>query len=210
MKFSVLIILLFWTQVFGQSESSDKFQQAQRSADKEAIEMENYFKKAQFNKIKKLADAGSSSAQTKLGDYYAEGFGVTEDDSEAVKWYRKAAAQDDAQAYHNLGFCYFVGKGVVKNYSEAIKCGRKAAALGLVQAQNNLGVVYETGDIVAKDYVEAYAYYNVAAVDFEGARASRDKLEKQMTPSQIEAGQKRSKELQKEIEANIAAKGEKK
>jgi hypothetical protein len=177
---------------------------------KELREEKKRSEEAEFNIIKKLADAGSASGQTKLGDCYANGFGVTEDAAEAVKWYRKAAALGDAQAYYNLGFCYFVGKGVIKDYSEAIKCGRKAAALGLVQAQNNLGVVYETGDIVAKDYVEAYAYYNIAAVDFEGARASRDKLEKQMTPSQIEAGQKRSKELQKEIEANIAAKGEKK
>jgi len=37
---------------------------------------------------------------------YANGYGVIEDDVEAVKWYRKAADQGDATAQYNLGVMY--------------------------------------------------------------------------------------------------------
>ena len=39
------------------------------------------------------AEAGDASAQYILGLMYANGFGVPEDDDEAVRWYRMAAEQ---------------------------------------------------------------------------------------------------------------------
>ena len=69
---------------------------------------------------------------------YDEGLGVTEDDAEAVKWYRKAADQGHASAQYNLGLMYQYGKGVPENKSEALKWYRKAAAQGHEKAQNKL------------------------------------------------------------------------
>ncbi len=46
---------------------------------------------------------------------YADGQGVAKDEVEAVKWYRKAAEQNDAQAQYNLGVCYADGQGVAKD-----------------------------------------------------------------------------------------------
>ncbi len=43
-----------------------------------------------------LAQQGDSSAQTNLGLMYDNGWGVPQDDVEAVRWYRLAAAQGDA------------------------------------------------------------------------------------------------------------------
>jgi len=40
---------------------------------------------------------------------------------EAVRWYRKAAEQGDADVQNNLGGLYFYGYGVEQNYKEAIK-----------------------------------------------------------------------------------------
>ncbi len=37
-----------------------------------------------------LAEQGDASAQTSLGVMYANGLGVPQDDTEAIKWYRKA------------------------------------------------------------------------------------------------------------------------
>ena len=37
---------------------------------------------------------------------YGGGIGVTQDDQEAVKWYRLAAAQGHAEAQDNLGAMY--------------------------------------------------------------------------------------------------------
>ncbi len=46
--------------------------------------------------LKALAEKGDARAQTKLGQMYAKGEGVLEDDVEAVKWFRKAALQGGA------------------------------------------------------------------------------------------------------------------
>ena len=43
------------------------------------------------------------------------------DEVEAVKWYRKAADQNNFSAQYNLGFCYEKGEGVGKDEFEAVK-----------------------------------------------------------------------------------------
>ena len=47
-----------------------------------------------------------AETQFLLGVAYANGVGVAKDEAEAVKWYRKAAEQNHAQAQYNLGVCY--------------------------------------------------------------------------------------------------------
>ena len=56
-----------------------------------------------------LAEQGNAVAQNNLGYAYDNGFGVPEDDAEAVRWYRLAAEQGDADAQNNLGFMYANG-----------------------------------------------------------------------------------------------------
>ena len=45
-----------------------------------------------------LIKQGDTNAQFNLGVMYEDGRGVTQDYQEAVKWYRKAAEQGDAEA----------------------------------------------------------------------------------------------------------------
>ena len=59
-----------------------------------------------FDAVKKAAELGDVDAQVRLGVMYDYGEGVSEDDAEAVRWYRKAAEQGDAGAQHNLGVMY--------------------------------------------------------------------------------------------------------
>ena len=47
--------------------------------------------------LKKSAEMGYAPAQCKLGDCYANGQGVEEDEAKAVQWYRKAADQGYAE-----------------------------------------------------------------------------------------------------------------
>ncbi|MEX4218568.1 sel1 repeat family protein, partial [Haemophilus influenzae] len=68
---------------------------------------------------RKAAEQGYADAQLNLGNMYAKGLGVKQDDVEAVKWYRKAAEQGDADAQALLGFAYLLGKGVQFNKSLA-------------------------------------------------------------------------------------------
>ena len=84
-------------------------------------------------------------AQYSLGDCYYYGWGVAEDEEEAVKWYRKAAEQGYAGAQNDLGLCYKNGYGVEKNAAKAVEWYRKAAEQGEMHAQYNLGGCYGNG-----------------------------------------------------------------
>jgi TPR repeat protein len=55
---------------------------------------------------------------------------VAKDEAEAVKWYRKAAEQNDDDAQYNLGVCYAKGQGIAKDYVEGYKWLLLAAAQG--------------------------------------------------------------------------------
>mgnify|MGYP001068180095 CR=1 FL=1 len=77
--------------------------------------------------LKADAEKGVAGAQFRLGMMYDLGFGVPEDDQEAVKWYRLAAKQGVAQAQSNLGMMYDFGYGVQKDNKEAFKWYRLAA-----------------------------------------------------------------------------------
>lgn len=92
---------------------------------------------------------------------------------EAVKWYRKAAEQGQADAQTNLGYCYEKGYGVTQDYVEAVKWYRKAAEQGEAYAQNNLGECYYYGRGVTQDYVEAVKWYS-KAVEQGNASAQYD------------------------------------
>ena len=91
------------------------------------------------------ANAGDPFSQIELGLVYENANGVTQDYSEAVKWYRKAAEQGYAQGQSNLGFMYEKGRGVTQDYSEAVKWYRKAAEQGEPAGQSNLGFMYDKG-----------------------------------------------------------------
>ena len=61
--------------------------------------------------------------------------------AEAVKWYRKAAEQNVADAQYNLGVCYDSGEGVAKDEIEAYKWWLLAAGHGNDDAKYNMTIV---------------------------------------------------------------------
>jgi TPR repeat protein len=63
-------------------------------------------------KLLRAAERGDTRAQSELGDLYAEGEGVPQNDAEAAKWYRLAAELGDDYAQQKLGWMYFAGDGV--------------------------------------------------------------------------------------------------
>ena len=67
-------------------------------------------------------------------------------ESEAVEWFRKAAAQGNAGAQYSLGLMYAVGRGGLhKDEAQAVDWYRKAAEQGEANAQNVLGLMYAEG-----------------------------------------------------------------
>ena len=113
--------------------------------------------------FQELANKGYAAAQYYLGYCYYSGKGVTQDYTEAVKWYRKAAERRNTNAQFNLGYCYQSGKGVPQNETKAVEWYRKAAEQGNAQAQCNLGYCYANGIGVSKNREKALEWYRKAA-----------------------------------------------
>ena len=65
------------------------------------------------------ADQGYAIAQFNLGVMHANGQGVLQDYTEAVRWFRLAANQGDAEAQYYLGMMYGGGEGVPPDDVEA-------------------------------------------------------------------------------------------
>lgn len=138
-----------------------------------------------------LAKQGNPEAQHNLALMYDQGKGVTQNPTEAVKWYRLAAEQGDAAAQIDLGVMYHNGRGVPQNYAEAVKWYRLAAEQGYNSAQYNLGIMYDQGRGVPQNYVLAHMWVNLAgAGGLERAPSLRDRIASKMTPAQIAEAQR--------------------
>ena len=81
-----------------------------------------------LNEFRSLAEAGSSTAQTHLGFMYEKGQGVSLDYAEAVKWYRKAAAQGNEIAQDRTGCPEFISERQLCDQYR--KSARRISAVG--------------------------------------------------------------------------------
>src|SRR5262249_38633787 len=82
-------------------------------------------------------------AQMNLGTLYRDGNGVPQDFTEALHWFRLAAAQGHPTAMVEVGRRYRFGEGVERNPEEAIRWFEKAAAeKGGQMGKVNLGEIY--------------------------------------------------------------------
>ena len=89
---------------------------------------------------------------------YAEGHEVSQDFTQAVTWYRRAADQGDvgfAGAQLSLGHMYADGQGVPRDFTQAIAWYRQAADQSDAEAQFMLGSMYAAGIVLDQDAVEA-------------------------------------------------------
>ena len=128
-----------------------------------------------FTKLKKAAEAGNADAQVELGriyDYKFKEYNIEQNETEALKWYKKAAEQGNPAGMENLAISYEYGGKVPKDYSEALKWRLKAAEKGYVSAQYNLGEIYYNpivdtfvnySGIIKQDYTKAFEWFKKAA-----------------------------------------------
>ncbi len=154
---------------------------------------------------RKAADQGNVYAQNNLGMAYKSGEGVAKDFEQAILWLRKAAEQGLVYSQLSMGRAYSLGEGVEKDQAESVKWYRKAAMQGHAGAQHHMGACYALGQGVAKDEVEAYAYLNLAGITDEEARKNLVIIERKLSRDEISEGQKRTRELQREIERSKPA-----
>ena len=107
------------------------------------------------------AVAGDASAQLDLGLHYVTGRGIPPDESAALRWIGKAAAQGHAAAQFELGSYYILEPH--RDFERAAGLLRPSALQGFAPAQSNLGMLYLAGAGVPQDRVEAYAWLLLAA-----------------------------------------------
>lgn len=158
-----------------------------------------------FVRLAPLAAQGNAIAQTKIGQMYEDGEGVTQDYKKALKWYRLAAAQWNYLAQTQLGYLYYYGEGVIQDYREAVKWFLLAAEQGFVVAQDMSGVMYTLGRGVPKDYVRAHMWLNLAVSNGSSeAGKLREMIAKKMTPSQIAKAQEMARECEKKKYKNCS------
>ena len=95
-----------------------------------------------INTLMERAQKGNAHDQWNLGVMYDLGTGGFPQDSvQAVKWYRLAADQGNADAQRLLGGMYENGTGVSQDYFQAVKWYRLAADQGNEDAQWNLDLM---------------------------------------------------------------------
>lgn len=154
---------------------------------------------ALFQEFKVAAEKGDAAAQFKLGFCYSIGCGTpSRDYALARKWYIKAAEAGHPDAQFEVSGLY---SRHGDEREEKFKWLYKAAASKYPKAYHALGAHFEFGWGVPRDELESYAYYNLAAPFLPWSASSRDMMEKNMTSEQRLAGQKRSKEILKELES---------
>lgn len=109
---------------------------------------------------RRLAAAGNVIAQFSVGSmlYY----GGT-DTAQAIRWIRKAAAQQYPPAEFQMGQLYDFGFGVGQNDQEALRWYRRAAIHGHAAAQRAVGEFYHKGRSVAANPAEAARWFQRAA-----------------------------------------------
>ncbi len=125
------------------------------------------------------------ASMRELGRLYDMGLAglVTQDEHQALEWFKKAADADDSRAAVYLGYYYETGKGGLKqDYGEAVTWYQKGVSQLEPMAMNNLGVMYYHGKGVARDLKEAKRWWQMA-VKFGSQEAKRNLeiLEKERT-----------------------------
>lgn len=178
---SVVILLAFlpiaaWAQSFDQAE--DAYDRGDYETAREILSV--------------LAKEGDAEAQYGLGLLYDNGEGVTEDHSEAARWYEAAAKQGNIAAQISLGGLYKDGEGVLQSYSQSLRWYRAAAEQGNVQAQFILGGMHAWEG--TRDAISAHMWFNIAAANgHESAEQGRDLVSDQMSSSEIGEAQSRAR-----------------
>src|SRR5262249_21488500 len=126
---------------------------------------------------------------------YHHGWGLEQNYTQALYWYRQAAQHRLAAGENSVGVMYLDGLGVEVDYRAAASWFEAAAEHGDRAGQFDLASLYSLGRGVPLDYVRAYFWYSLAATQGDERSAHHLKqLAKLMTPRQISEARTRLSE----------------
>jgi uncharacterized protein len=112
---------------------------------------------------RRIDEKNDPKAMTLLGELYADGLGVPNDDKKAEEWYRLAARRGDREAMFALAMFRLTGRGGPQNRPEAVNLLSEAAKLGHVVAAYDLALLYLEGQMLPQDFGRAAELMKSAA-----------------------------------------------
>jgi uncharacterized protein len=159
------------------------------SADGEALEV-----------LKNKARLGDVESQFRLA-FSLRQSGRSEDDKQAVEWFRRAQARGHQDSAFYLGMHYSEGRGVLQDYPEAMLFIGKLADTGHANAQNMVGNFYRRGLGMPINKTMAYVWYNIAASKgHRDAQQFRDIMGSQLSGPELAEAQKNARQLDMQLQ----------
>lgn len=110
--------------------------------------------------IQRAAEQGYAPAENSMGWIYS----FWRDKPEiGIKWFIRAADQDNISGLLNAAYSYRNGLGVEVDGPKAIDYYKRADDLGRMDAGYQIGVMHHTGKVVPKDFDKAAEYFKRGA-----------------------------------------------
>ena len=94
-----------------------------------------------LEKLMPLAESGHPAAQYNIGVMHEWGNGMPQDNSQALKWYKRSAEHFHKDAQNNLGALYSKGEGTKQDFVEALKWIIISAQNGSEAGEKNIRIV---------------------------------------------------------------------
>ena len=118
-----------------------------------------------FSEFLPLANAGDFRSQYYVGYLYVNGYGVTQNKKEGLRYLQMSIDQNYDMAQALMAYLYSEGQLVPKDKKKAIELYQQAARQNNISANLNLGVMYYMGDSVERDYKTALDYFQKVPLD---------------------------------------------
>ena len=122
-----------------------------------------YFLTAFAIATKRAVDDNDIKAMTLLGELYADGLGVAQDDKKAAEWYKFAASRGDSNAMFALAMFSLNGRAGPRDRQASAQWLAAAAKLGHPLAAYDLALLYIEGQLFPQDFARAAQLLRVAA-----------------------------------------------
>jgi hypothetical protein len=130
------------------------------------LDGKNAFEKGDFSKAvilyKKACDNNDLRGCVNLGDLYASGNGITQDNVQAVSLYTKACDKNEPFGCTSLGLMYEEGRGVTQDKIKAVNIYEKACQNNSAIGCSLLALMYIKGSGTNQNNSKAKEYFTKA------------------------------------------------
>src|SRR5580693_420425 len=111
---------------------------------------------------RRVDETGDPKSMTLLGELYASGLGVPQDDKKAAEWYKLAADRGDREAMFALAMFRLTGRAGPRDRDASAKWPA-AAKLGQPLAAYDLALLYIEGQLFPQDFSRAAELLRISA-----------------------------------------------